>query len=226
MREERLGSENILKLVIAMALPAMLTMAFQALYNAFDSIFIARWSSFDFAAISITQPVISISLAVGTGMATGMGALVSRYLGSGEKNRASAAMHAALVLASVTSVFLMLLSFSGSSLFVSSFTDDPEGIATGSAYLRVIAPAFPFAFAAALFSFSFSSHARPALAMVIQSAGALLNIILDPVFIFAFRLGAVGAALATLIGHISSCLLGLVMYLKCDLTRPEKGCFS
>ena len=223
MREERLGNENILKLVVAMALPAMMTMAFQALYNAFDSIFISRWSSFDFAAISITQPVISISLAIGTGVATGMGALVSRYLGAGERRRGSAAMYAGLIMLSFLALLLTLLPLIFSKAFMAAFTSDGNGIFQGASYLRIVALAFPFAFSAFFFSFAFSSHAHSAHAMVIQSIGAVLNIILDPVFIFTLGLGARGAALATLIGHVASALTGLVLYLRSDLLRPEKS---
>ncbi len=88
MNEERLGRENILKLVVRMALPAMLTMAFQALYNAFDSLFIARYSSHAFASISITQPIINISLSISAGIGAGMAGCISRYLG--QRNKSSA----------------------------------------------------------------------------------------------------------------------------------------
>lgn len=225
MNEERLGNENILKLVVRMALPAMLTMAFQALYNAFDSLFIARYSSHAFASISITQPVINISLAISAGLGAGMAGCISRYLGQRNKKSAEDGFKTALLSALSIAILIALLSLLFSNSFVASFTSDALAIELGSSYLNIISICFPFVFLSTIIASLFNSHSLSLYAMLIQSSGAILNIILDPIFIFYFDLGANGAAIATALGYVFSFIFGLILYNRRSILSL-KGAFS
>ena len=225
MNEERLGNENILKLVVRMALPAMLTMAFQALYNAFDSLFIARYSSHAFASISITQPVINISLAISAGLGAGMAGCISRYLGQRNKKSAEDGFKTALLSALLIAILIALLSLLFSNSFVASFTSDALAIKLGSSYLKIISICFPFVFVSTIIASLFNSHSLSLYAMLIQSSGAILNIILDPIFIFYFDLGANGAAIATALGYVFSFIFSLMLYRRRSILSL-KGSFS
>ena len=178
MNEERLENENILKLVVRMALPAMLTMAFQALYNAFDSLFIARYSSHEFASISITQPVINIALAISAGIGSGMAGCISRYLGQRNRGRAENVLKSALITSISFSVILGLFALIFSKGFVASFTNDLLAISIGATYLKIISICLPFVFISTLLASLFNSHSLSLYAMIVQSSGAILNIIL------------------------------------------------
>lgn len=225
MNEERLGSENILKLVVRMALPAMLTMAFQALYNAFDSLFIARYSSHAFASISITQPIINISLAISAGLGAGMAGCISRYLGQKNKSSAENVFKSALITSTFFAFLLGIFALIFSGGFIASFTNDKAAISIGCEYLKIISICFPFVFISTLLAALFNSHSLSLYAMLIQSSGAVLNIILDPIFIFYFDLGARGAAIATSSGYIFSFIVGVIIYKNNKILRLS-GVFS
>lgn len=212
MNEERLGNENILTLVVRMALPAMLTMAFQALYNAFDSLFIARYSSHAFASISITHPIINISLALCSGFGAGMGGCISRHLGQKDKKSAENTFKTAFLCVIAIACTIALLSLILAKVFVKCFTTDTQAISLGSNYLQIIALGFPLIYISTLFASLFNSHSLPLYAMIIQSSGAVANIILDPIFIFYFDLGSQGAAISTVLGYLVSFIIGFIFY--------------
>ncbi len=220
---DRLGREKMVKLVIRMALPVMLSMAFQALYNIADSIFISRYSVEAFAGVSVIQPFTHIVIAIAIGLSTGLSSVLSNSLGRRAARDASNSVSSASYIAIFLSFFFLFLMEALSSPFVSFFVTDSKAYSAGCAYLRIFALGLPLLFMTNIAASILQSHSRSTEAMLVQVSGCLTNIVLDPILIFVFDLGAAGAATATVIGYLVSAILGLVLSRRVAL---ERGRFS
>lgn len=219
VNENKLGHMKPLPLVLSMALPLMLSMALQAIYNIADSLFISRYSEASFAAVSIIQPLILIFMALSNGIAAGEGSLLSKLLGEGDEKRAMSSVGTAWTLSLGASLLSILLVLVLNRSFVDFFLrGDPTG-KDAVWYLMIVALGFPFLFASSLISFILQSHGMSRSVMLIQGSGAVLNIVLDPVFIFSLGLGAPGAAVATSLGYLLSAVIALYFYFSREVTR-------
>ena len=210
-KENKMGVMPINKLLVSMSVPMMISMIVQALYNVVDSIFVAQISEKALTAVSLAFPIqnLMIALAVGTGV--GINALVSRRLG--EKNY-PAANHTAdngIFLNAMHYLLFLLFGLFFVPLFFSFQTTDAEIIAYGIDYLNVITLFSIGIFMQVSMERLLQSTGNTMYAMVTQGMGAILNIILDPIFIFGWfgvpAMGTKGAAIATVIGQISAASL-------------------
>lgn len=203
-----------------MAAPMILSMMIGALYNIVDSIFVSNYSEEALTAVSLAFPIQNIIVALGTGVGVGVNALLSRLLG--EKNQKAVNKTAGNGLVLGFFVYFILLAFGvfGVNWFYQIQTSDASICSMGSAYLSIIC----------IFSFGqifqlvaeklLQSTGRTAYTMMTQITGAVINIILDPVFIFGYfglpAMGTAGAAIATVIGQLIAMMLGLIFNLKCN----------
>lgn len=214
--DSSLGSKKIVPLVIFMALPTIFSMAMQAIYNIADSLFISHYSEIAFGGVSIIQPLLLIATALANGIAAGVGSYLSASLGAKDEKRAISAISTGWALALSSGVAISLLLLIIARPFVSLFSDNIEASVAASSYLLMTTPFLICVFISSLICFILQSYGRPKLAMVIQSLGAVVNIVLDPIFIFTFNMGAMGAALATGIGYFVSFVLSLIFYYSTD----------
>ena len=212
--QEKLGTMPIGRLLVTMSVPMMISMFIQALYNAVDSMFVARLSEDALTAVSLAMPIqnIMIALAVGTGV--GVNALVSRSLGEGNLRRAEKAANVQVFIDACYGVLCIILGAFFSRRFFQSQTDVETIIDYGAQYVSIIT----------IFSFGMfqaqgleklliaTGNATPS--MIAQALGAVLNIILDPIFIFVFGLGVRGAAIATVIGQFAAGVCALIFNLR------------
>ena len=206
MAENKMGVMPVNKLLISMSVPMMISMVVQALYNVVDSIFVAQISEKALTAVSLAFPVqnLMIALAVGTGV--GINALVSRRLG--EKNYAAANSTAdnGIFLNAMHFLLFLALGLFFIPLYFSFQTKDAEIIAYGIDYLQVICVFSIGVFMQVSMERLLQSTGRTLFTMTTQATGAILNIILDPIFIFGWfgvpAMGTRGAAIATVIGQI------------------------
>ena len=213
MKENKMGTMPVNKLLINMALPMMISMLVQALYNIVDSIFVAKLSENALTAVSLAFPLQTLLIAVGTGTGVGMNALLSKSLG--EKNFKKAnktATNAAFIYAFSYIVFL-ILGFTIVKPFYRSQVGsaDAEIMTMGVDYLSTVM-IFSFGiFTQVFFERLLTSTGRTIFSMTSQLSGALTNIILDPILIFGMfgfpKMGVTGAAVATVIGQ---CVAGIV----------------
>ena len=213
MKENKMGTMPVNKLLINMALPMMISMLVQALYNIVDSIFVAKLSENALTAVSLAFPLQTLLIAVGTGTGVGMNALLSKSLG--EKNFKKAnktATNAAFIYAFSYIVFL-ILGFTLVKPFYRSQVGsaDAEIMTMGVDYLSTVM-IFSFGiFTQVFFERLLTSTGRTIFSMTSQLSGALTNIILDPILIFGMfgfpKMGVTGAAVATVIGQ---CVAGIV----------------
>ncbi len=221
MDENRLGTEKITPLVLKMALPVMLSMALQAIYNIADSLFISRYSEVAFGGVSIIQPLLLISTALANGIGAGCGSLLSTLLGQEDYHKARKAVATGWTLALSIGLFLSIGLIFIAKPFVLHFSSDSIANQAAISYLVTISPSIVFVFISSLISFILQSHGMPQKAMIMQSVGAVANIILDPIFIFYFDMGVSGAALASAVGYILSAILALVFYFIAKTTHAK-----
>lgn len=204
-----MGVMPVRKLILHMSWPIMLSMLMQAIYNLVDSIFVARISDAAFLALSYAYPVqmLLVAFCVGTGVA--FSATLSKRLGEGKADEAGdVILHGLFLFLSCFLLFFLFGAF-GASPFLRSCTNTPEVAQLGTQYLQIccclsfgICLQFPI-------ERILQSTGHPTGFMIVQGSGALINLILDPFFIFTLGLGVRGAALATVIGQISGAVIGV-----------------
>lgn len=214
---ERMGVKPIGWLLLSISLPIMLSMLVQALYNVVDSIYISELNETALSAVSLAFPMQSLMIAIGTGTATGMNALLSRSLGERNHTKANMVARNGAFLFAATYLLFLLVGFCFTRSFFAVQTDDPLLIQYGEDYLFVCLVGSFSLFGQFLFERLLQSTGRAALSMISQIAGAVTNIILDPLMIFGYKgipaMGVQGAAIATIIGQFIGCLVGLFLHL-------------
>ena len=212
--QEKLGTMPVGRLLVTMSVPMMISMFIQALYNAVDSMFVARLSEDALTAVSLAMPMQNIMIAVAVGTGVGVNALVSRSLGEGNLRRAEKAANVQVFLDLVYSLICVIIGLLFSRRFFQNQTDVQTIVDYGTEYLSIV-----MIFSIGLFQAQGleklligTGNATPS--MISQALGAILNIILDPIFIFVFGLGVRGAAIATVIGQIAATVCALLFNLK------------
>jgi len=216
--ENKMGTMPVNKLLLSMSTPMMISMLVQALYNIVDSIFVARINEAALTAVSLAFPMQNLMISVGVGTSVGVSALLSRSLGEREFGRANKAANNAVFLAVINSVFFVLIGLFVTSFYFRAQTDISDIINYGSDYL-LFCCVFSFGlFGQITFARLLQSTGKTFFSMIIQLSGAIVNIILDPIFIFGLfgfpRMEVAGAAIATIIGQIVAMLLGIYFNLK------------
>ena len=137
MEENKMGVMPVNKLLISMALPMMISMLVQALYNIVDSMFVAQISENALTAVSLAFPAQNLMIAIGTGTGVGINALVSRSLGERNQERANLIANNGLALYVISGILFAIFGLLGSNLFFRAQTDDPEIVRLGTEYLRI-----------------------------------------------------------------------------------------
>ena len=204
--ENKLGVMPITKLIWNMSLPIIASMLVQALYNIVDSWFVSRVSEQALTAVSLAFPAQNLMIGLATGTAVGVNALMGRALGAGLRERADKVANNGVFLAVVGFVISALLGLTCSDLFFRSQTQVESIIQMGNDYLRIVTIGSLGMFCQIMYERLLQGTGRSILSMYTQGLGAIINIILDPIFIFNFGMGVKGAALATVISQGISCV--------------------
>lgn len=194
-----------------MSLPIMLSMLIQALYNFVDSIFVAKISEDALAAVTLSFPIQTIMIAVACGTGVGINALMSRYLGAKNNNMAQVVACHGIFLSYCNWIIFAILGIVGSSWFLGLFVNNLNIISLGSSYILICTIFSLAVFMMITFERIMQATGNAFYHMIIQGVGAVVNIILDPIFIFVFNFGVAGAAIATVIGQICSMIFGLII---------------
>ena len=218
--ENKMGVQPVGRLLASMAIPMMISMLVQALYNVVDSVFVSRLSENALTAVSLAFPLQNLMIAVCAGTAVGMNALLSRSLGAKEQEKADLAANTGIFLALCSFVVFCLVGVFFSHTFFLLQTDVEEIVTAGTAYGQICLGCSIGLFCQFTFERLLQSTGRTHLAMCTQILGALINIILDPILIFGFfgapKLGVAGAAVATVAGQCVAAVAALIMNLKCN----------
>ena len=206
-----LGTMPVDRLVLTMSAPIMVSMLVSAVYNLVDSIYVAQVSDLDFLALSYAYPVQLMMVAFCTGIGVGFNATFAQRLGEGKGEEANrVACHGFLFY---TLCWLLFLAFAlfGAPLFFRLSTGDPVVARAGVEYLTICCGASIGMCMQFLTERLLQTTGHPAGFMIVQGSGAVLNIVLDPVFIFGLDMGVAGAAVATVIGQISGACIGFLL---------------
>ncbi|NLN65148.1 MAG: MATE family efflux transporter [Clostridiaceae bacterium] len=219
IKDNKMGSSPIFRLIITMSLPAMFSMLVQSLYNIVDSIFVSSLGQDALTALSLAFPVQTLMIAMAVGTSVGVNSLISRRLGEGRRDEANSAATHGLVLSIIYWLVFALLGIFFTRPFFESFSDNLVVVNMGTDYIQTVT----------LFSFgmfilidvekTLQATGNMIYPMIFQLTGAILNIILDPIMIYGLlgfpKMGVKGAAVATVTGQILSMLFCLyIMFTK------------
>jgi putative MATE family efflux protein len=208
-----MGSMPVHKLLLDMALPMMVSMLIQAMYNVVDSIFVGQLSEEALNAVSLAFPVQNLMIAVAVGTGVGINALLSRSLGQRDQKKVDGAAMNGLFLAAMSCLVFTVLGLTGSRLFYTVQTDITTIVDYGDSYLTICCGLSFGLFAGVTLDRILQATGRTFLTMITQAVGAIVNIILDPILIFGLfgfpRMEVAGAAVATVTGQILGAALSL-----------------
>ncbi|MBQ4271102.1 MAG: MATE family efflux transporter [Clostridiales bacterium] len=195
-------------------------MLVQALYNIVDSIFVSQLCEEAMTAVTLVFPMqnLMVSLAMGTGV--GVNAILSKALGEKKYEDANSAANTGLLLNFIHFIIFFFVGLFLSKAFVMSQNDDPVIVGYGIDYMKVISVLSFGCFFQIMLERLLQSTGRTSLSMISQTAGAVINMILDPIMIFGLfgfpRLEVAGAALATCIGQMCASFIGLTLNIKAN----------
>lgn len=212
-KENKMAVMPMPRLVITMSLPLMLSLLIQSLYNIVDSIFVARLSEEALTATSLVFPMQLLMIAVGVGTGVGVNAVLSKNIGAKNTHMIENTATTGLLLSIFSTVFFMILGFTCTRSFVHAFTKD-ETIAEYSVqYLSICMIFCVGSLVSTMFQRFLQSVGDTFYSMVSLIAGAVTNIVLDPIMIFGWgmfpALGVRGAAIATVIGQCVSAVAAI-----------------
>lgn len=218
VKENKMGVLPVNKLLVTMSLPMMISMLVQALYNIVDSVFVARIEEKALTAVSLAFPIQTLMIAVGVGTAVGINALLSRFLGEKEFEKANTVAKNGIFLAVISYILFLCIGVFGVRIFYTSQTTDAVIINYGVEYLTIVCVASLGIFMQATFEKLLQSTGKTFYTMITQGTGAVINIILDPILIFGYfgmpKMGVAGAAVATVIGQYVAAVLAIITNVK------------
>lgn len=218
VKENKMGAMPVNKLLITMSLPIIISMLVQALYNIVDSIFVAQINENAPTAVSLAYPVQNLMIAIASGTGVGVNSFVSKCLGSKDFKFANKAANVSIFLAIMNWLVLLVFGIALSRWFFTVQTDNAEIIEYGYEYLSIVS-VFSFGiFGQIMGERLLQATGKTIFTMITQGAGALINIIFDPIMIFGLigfpAMGVAGAAVATVMGQIAAMVLAIVFNIK------------
>ena len=220
----RMGELPEGKLLLSMAVPMMLSMLVQALYNVVDSIYVSQVSEDCLSALSLAFPAQNIMIGLGTGTGVGVSSLISRALGAGDRRQASKVGGTAVFLCFCCWALMALFGIFGAEAFIRSQTGDAAIRSYADSYLRIVTIGSLFLYLEICLERLLQSTGRTQLSMWTQMIGAVTNIILDPFFIYGWlglpAMGTAGAALATVIGQAVAVVAGTLFHTRRNRELP------
>ncbi|MBE6976164.1 MAG: MATE family efflux transporter [Ruminococcaceae bacterium] len=215
-----MGSMPVGKLLLNMALPMIIAMVVQALYNVVDSLFVAWYSPNAVTALSLAFPIQNILIGFATGIGVGVNSLLSKSLGESNQTAANRAAGNGVFLVLLATALFMLFGIFGSHPFFAIQSDNPDTVQNGTIYIAIVCIGSLGIFVEVLGERLLQSSGRTFYTLITQGTGAVVNIILDPVFIFGFKplgipeMGIAGAAIATVIGQWIAAILAIIFNFK------------
>ena len=215
LRENKMGTMPENKLLLSMAVPMMISMLVQALYNIVDSIFVSRICEDALTAVSMAFPWQNIVIAIAVGFGVGINALLSRALGQKNAERVNQVAVNGLLLAGLSYLLVLVAGLIGIRAYMRTQTDIETIVNYGITYLNICILCSFGVFVEITFERFLQATGRTVYSMITQLTGAITNIILDPILIFGLlgfpKLGIAGAAWATVIGQCVGAVVAVTL---------------
>ena len=226
-----LGTERIDKLMRKYAIPCIISLLVGALYNIVDQIFIANASylgSYGNAANTVVFPLTVVALDIAVMIGDGCCAFVSMALGRKEIDKAKRSVGNAVILTVVGSIILTVLYLAFANKIIAMFggTVNEETFRHSQEYFFYITLGIPFYMFGQAMNPVIRADGNPKFAMISTLAGAIINIVLDPIFIFCFKWGMMGAAVATVIGQVVTAILAVWYIVHMKIVKPSRKDFA
>ena len=228
-RNEKMAVMPIKKLMLSMGIPMIISMVLQALYNIVDSAFISNMAqdgenALNALTLAFPFQMLMVAIAIGTGIGTNV--LVAKNLGLGDKEKASKVAGNAQFLALIIYLIFLLFGIFGVRLYISTQTTNETIYDMAVSYLFICCIASPGVIFFGIYEKLLQASGHSMQSTIAQIAGAVINIILDPIMIYGLlgfpEMGVKGAALATVIGQCASWLLALLFHFKVNKSISKK----
>ena len=220
LQENKMGVMPVGKLLVNMAVPLIVSMLVQAFYNVVDSVYVSRVSESAVTALSLAFPGQNMQIGFAVGIGVGVNSLLSKSLGEGNRDMANRSAGNGLLLALIATVVFMIFGFVGTRPYYEIQSEVTETVEAGVAYSSICCIFTLGIFVEVLGERLLQASGRTFYTMITQGVGAVINIVLDPVFIFGYfgipAMGVAGAAIATVIGQWAAALLAVIFNLKCN----------
>lgn len=227
MKKVDLGKENINKLLISFAIPCVISMLINSVYNIVDQIFIGKGvGTLGNAATNVIFPLVIIFNAVAGLIGNGAAANLSLKLGEGKKEEGGKIVGSAVTVSIIFSIILSVIAYFFLPRLVYMFGCTKNVYQYAVDYGKIIILGAPFMIIYSALSQLIRADGSPKYSMVLLVVGAILNIILDPIFIFTFNMGVKGGAIATVIGQIVSFVMAILYLKKVKSVKLEKESFK
>ncbi len=227
MKELDLGKEKISKLLLTFSVPCVISMLINSIYNIVDQIFIGKGvGTLGNAATNVIFPLVILFNAIAGLIGNGAAANMSLKLGEGDKKSAAKSLASSITLTFIVSIIVSLLSFILLPKLVYFFGCSESVYKYAVDYGRIIILGSPFMIIYSSMSSIIRADGSPAYSMIMLVVGAIINIILDPIFIFLFDMGVAGGAIATVIGQIISFIIATIYLWKVKSVTLKKEYFK
>lgn len=227
MKKVELGKENINKLLISFAIPCVISMLINSVYNIVDQIFIGKGvGTLGNAATNVIFPLVIIFNAVAGLIGNGAAANLSLKLGEGKKEEGGKIVGSAVTVSIIFSIVLSVIAYFFLPKLVYMFGCTKNVYQYAIDYGKIIILGTPFMMIYSALSQLIRADGSPKYSMILLVVGAILNIILDPIFIFTFNMGVKGGAIATVIGQIVSFVMAILYLKKVKSVKLEKESFK
>lgn len=227
MKKVDLGKENINKLLISFAIPCVISMLINSVYNIVDQIFIGKGvGTLGNAATNVIFPLVIIFNAVAGLIGNGAAANLSLKLGEGKKEEGGKIVGSAVTVSIIFSIILSVIAYLFLPKLVYMFGCTENVYQYAVDYGKIIILGAPFMIIYSALSQLIRADGSPKYSMILLVVGAILNIILDPIFIFTFNMGVKGGAIATVIGQIVSFVMAILYLRKVKSVKLEKESFK
>ena len=209
---------NISKLAFKISIPMVISMISIALYGIVDTMFISKINEEALTGVALSIPIQAIITAIALGTAIGLNALLAKTLGEKNKEKTKNIIQIGFLVTIISWIIIVLASKLGLKSFFYLFTQNENIKNFGYNYLSIISMFSIFSLYQILFEKILEAYGKTKSSMIIQFAGAIVNLILDPILIFGYlglpKLGIAGAAVSSVIGQLIGMIIGLIIILK------------
>ena len=213
---------NITKALITLSIPIMINSLIQTLFNLVDGIWVSKISSVHFAATSFVWQINFLFISLGIGVSIAGTSLLSRLVGAGKMKEAREYTNQIMAVSVILSLFFTVIGVLVSPLIVKAMGATGDLASLGNTYLRITFLDMPFLFLYFNVNSIMNAQGNTVTPTILSGGAAILNIILDPIFIFTFNLGIAGAAWATLISRALLAIVGVyIIYSKNNKLKPN-----
>jgi len=219
LRREQILHGNLYKVIITLSLPIMLSNLIQTFYNLVDSYFVSILGELELTSIGVGWPIIFSIIGLGGGISRGAVALISKHVGANEKEGAKLASAQIISFSFLLGIVMSVIGFLVTPYILNLMQVTGELYDIALQYINIIFIGVPFMYLFFAFQAIEQAQGNMVLPMILSGASVVLNIILDPIFIFSFDLGVPGAAIATILSRIALGIFSIAYYFISNKTK-------